>query len=963
MFLKSVEIFGFKSFADRTRIEFQDGISALLGPNGCGKSNVVDAIKWVVGEQSSKSLRAEKMEAVIFNGTATRKKLNVAEVILTISNENNLLPLDVAEVSVKRRLFRSGESEYYINETPAKLKDVRELFMDTGIGKSAYSVMEQGRISQILSNRPEERRYIFEEAAGITKFKARRIEAENKLKATTENMYQVENILNEVKKSHDNLKKQSEKTQKYRELNHRIFELELDKYLLRLKGLKEGKFQKEGQLKELRESLLKVQQEIATLTSYIDDQMGAVNTMQSQIQQAHSSIFAINVKKQNIDEQIALYKEQITNIDQQIATKVAKEEALSARRQALQEDISKFEDVLYEFEKLTKSAQEDIDVVSANINSSEERIADNEMEIADMNKNARDAENTKEQLALEIRELSGDIVAQLDESLQKSSYSASVKQKTQEELLHHISVLKVQLNGALQILVDAEVSKLDSSEGLKKLAVKSKEGFESAISELKMLEAKANGLIQLIPSFIDDFIAPEGIITRKHQIENQIQSLIKKIESCRDRVDDLVDENSTLNGRIKEYREKLSGLKENQIKVEKQRLLIESQLDQAAREASEKKREIDEVFKEIEIDRQQQNQFNMRIEDAHSTKNTLIQEENLLNKELKNLQQEIAKNTSEKNSKEKSLNKLHQEEIKTKEDINKIELGLVGVNSDIDNCYSYFRDRHARDLKEFEERMYEINTPLDKINDYLSKTRENLKNLGSVNMMAPEEYQEVKERYDFLNNQLEDLKRAKEDLNQITQQITTESTELFIRTFKQISKNFHQMFRRLFGMAGRGELQLTDPNDVLNSGVDILAQPPGKNLENIALLSGGEKSMTAVALLLATYQVRPAPFCILDEIDAALDEANIGRFVNVLVEFAQKSQFIVITHNKKTVTGAKSLLGVTMQESGVSTVISVRLASGENQDEADESSEEFFKELDEKNSEQDKLVNEDKKEG
>lgn len=948
MFLKSVEIFGFKSFADRTRIEFQDGISALLGPNGCGKSNVVDAIKWVVGEQSSKSLRAEKMEAVIFNGTATRKKLNVAEVILTISNENNLLPLDVAEVSVKRRLYRSGESEYFINETPAKLKDVRELFMDTGIGKSAYSVMEQGRISQILSNRPEERRYIFEEAAGITKFKARRVEAENKLKATSENMYQVENILNEVKKSHDNLKKQSEKTQKYRELNHRIFELELDKYLLRLKNLKENKFQKEGQLKELQERQSAISAEIQELTSYIDDQMGAVNTMQGKIQQAHSSIFAINVKKQNIDEQINLFKEQITNIDQQIATKVAKEQALSIRRETLNEDISKFEDVLYEFEKITKAAQDDIDSVSNNISSSEERIHDNEMEIGDMNKNARDAESTKEQLALEIRELSGDIVAQLDDSLQKSGYSAALKRKTQDELLHHIALLQLHLKGSLQILVDAESNQIINNDSLKQLATRSKEGFETAIEQLKQLEIKANGLIELIPSFIDEFIAPEGIITRKHQIENQIQILIKRIESCRDRVDDLVDENSSLNVRVKEYREKLSLLKENQVKVDKQRLLIESQLEQAQREVAEKKAEIDSIFAEIELERQQQNQYNLRIADAHSTKNTLIEQENLLNKELKSLEKEITKNTNEKNSKEKSLHKLHQDEIKNRDAINKLELNLVSVNSDIDNCYGYFRDRHARDLKEFEERMYEINTPIDMINEYLLKTRENLKNLGSVNMMAPEEYQEVKERYDFLNKQLQDLKTAKEDLGRITEQITTESTELFIRTFKQISKNFHQMFRRLFGMAGRGELQLTDPKDVLNSGVDILAQPPGKNLENIALLSGGEKSMTAVALLLATYQVRPAPFCILDEIDAALDEANIGRFVNVLVEFAQKSQFIVITHNKKTVTGAKSLLGVTMQESGVSTVISVRLANND-QEGADEDSKQFLQELELKN--------------
>ncbi|HPS44007.1 MAG TPA: AAA family ATPase, partial [Treponemataceae bacterium] len=236
MFLKNLEIFGFKSFADRTRIEFADGITALLGPNGCGKSNVVDAVKWVLGEQASKAMRADKMEDVIFNGTESRKALNVAEVTLTIANENGLLNLDMSEIAIKRRLYRSGESEYYINNAPVKLKDIRELFWDTGVGKAAYSVMEQGKIDQILSSKPEERRYIFEEAAGITRFKVRGAEAERKLEKTEENMRQIEGILGEVKRSYDTLKIQADKTTKYRSLRDSIFENELDIQLLRLKG-------------------------------------------------------------------------------------------------------------------------------------------------------------------------------------------------------------------------------------------------------------------------------------------------------------------------------------------------------------------------------------------------------------------------------------------------------------------------------------------------------------------------------------------------------------------------------------------------------------------------------------------------------------------------------------------------------------------------------------------------------
>ena len=250
MFLKSVEIFGFKSFADRSKIEFTEGISALLGPNGCGKSNIVDSIKWVLGEQATRMLRAERMEDIIFNGTENRKPLNVAEVTLTLSNDEGVLPIDISEISIKRRLHRSGESEYFINNTPARLKEIRELFFDTGIGKTSYSIMEQGKIDEILSSKPEERRYIFEEAAGITKFKQKAAEADRKLQKTEDNMRQVEGILGEVKRSYDNLKKQSEKTGDFRKYREEIFNLELDIHLLKLKDFLEVQNVKETKLKE-----------------------------------------------------------------------------------------------------------------------------------------------------------------------------------------------------------------------------------------------------------------------------------------------------------------------------------------------------------------------------------------------------------------------------------------------------------------------------------------------------------------------------------------------------------------------------------------------------------------------------------------------------------------------------------------------------------------------------------------
>ena len=309
MVLRSVELFGFKSFADRSRMEFGEGVSALLGPNGCGKSNIVDAVKWVLGEQGTKSLRADRMEDVIFNGTDARKAVNVSEVTLILENADGVLPIDFQEVSVKRRLYRSGESEYFINGSPVKLKDVRELFYDTGIGKSAYSIMEQGKIDQILSNKPEERRHIFEEAAAITKYKVRGKEAERKLERTEDNMRQVENILGEVKRSYDTLQKQSQKTLRYRELKSERFEVERDLQLLRLKGFLDEKRKKEQRLAGKTEERDTLKKEIDGINESLEENLDKVNSMETELMEAQKQLYSVEVDKSNRDHQIGMFRE------------------------------------------------------------------------------------------------------------------------------------------------------------------------------------------------------------------------------------------------------------------------------------------------------------------------------------------------------------------------------------------------------------------------------------------------------------------------------------------------------------------------------------------------------------------------------------------------------------------------------------------------------------------------------
>ncbi len=928
MFLKSVEIFGFKSFAEKTKVEFTDGITALLGPNGCGKSNVVDAIKWVLGEHSSKSLRAEKMEDVIFNGTATRQKLNVAEVTLSISNETGLLGLEMPEIAVRRRLYRSGESEYFINGAPVRLKEVRELFMDTGIGKSAYSVMEQGRIAQVISNKPEERRYLFEEAAGITKYKAKRLEAERKLVNTADNMHQVENILAEVKKTHDNLKRQAEKAEKYKILLQKSTDQEIEIQLLKLKDLNENKFKKDKEIAELKTKHDNLTSTINELTDYLNEQMGTVNNMQGRMSETHRELHGIDVQKHGLDEQIRILNEQISDIDAQVAVKVQKEKSLVERQERLESDITQLNEVLGEFDTRLDGIKENIAGFQENIRSSEDKIQENNQDIADMGRRVREAESLKEDLASEIRELTGDILSLLDESLRDSGYSAIEKNDAISNIKQEIEQFKIKLKGSIQILVDGEVTAKEL-EATKKLLDRAKSGYEASLIDIDNLKASIEDFFELIPNFIDEFIAPEGIITRKRQIDDQIHQITRKIEDCKDRSEELSEENATLTSRIREYRSTMDELSQDQLTLEKQRTAFDSQLTNTIKERETQKFELEGLGAEIEIEREKQRHINNRISDTCHTKDTILLQEKKLKAELKSLEDEIKKNNSDLANKDKVLKKASADEHKVREQLEKHQMAMATISADIHNCYSNFRDRNSRDLSEFEDRMYEIRQPLEKIRESLAKTRQEMSSLSPVNLMAIEEYAEIKERYDMLNQQLEDLRVAKNDLNQIAEQIISESTDLFLKTFKQIQRNFNLMYRRLFG-GGGADLRLSSPEDILNSGIDIYAQPPGKKLENIALLSGGEKSMTAVALLFATYQVRPAPFCILDEIDAALDEANIGRFINVLVEFAGKSQFIVITHNKKTVTGAKTLLGVTMQESGISTVISVRLGTDED---------------------------------
>jgi chromosome segregation protein len=925
VFLKSLEIFGFKSFADRTLIEFSDGISALLGPNGCGKSNVVDAIKWVVGEQSAKSLRADSMEDIIFNGTETRKALSVAEVTVTISNEAGLLTaIDAPEVAIKRRLYRSGEAEYYINGKLAKLKEIRELFWDTGIGKSAYSVMEQGKIDQILSSKPEDRRYLFEEAAGITKHKVRSREAEQKLEKTEENMRQVAGILGEVKRSHDSLKTQADKTLKYRALREEVFAAELDLHLLRLRQFVQEKDRRDEELSSKTRDRDKVKGEIDAINLSLEENLDIVNGMEATLVEHQKTVYGLAVERVGKEKQRKLLAERVAEAKGKIEQAALKAKSLRGKLEALRDDEAEKEGELADLKARVKEIERNIADFEGNITASELRIRENEAGIAKAESEIGGLELSRADARVRLDAITEDIVAELDARLKESGYSAQERRAAEQAIESLISAILARLSGKAALLEDIGRIPDQRVDEARALLGKAREDLLATAAQAEELKTRYEAYKRTTPSFIDEFLSPEGIITQKRAIDREIASCDEGVEARRERIASLRAENKTLGEKVDEYRRTLEELRGNRIRMQTQGAAAEEALAMLRREIAGQEGYLKELENEVFLEEKRLGESQEELGGIDEEIADIEKRGRELTAELERLEREIALRNSDLSKRQEELKRKMERLGSLQSELERLHLGLAQTETEIRNVKENFAEQYSRDLMEFEVRMFEIRTPVSELREALSALKQRLKDLGSVNLMAPEEYAEVKERYDFLSGQLADLEAAKTDLKRITDEIRDESAALFLDTYNKIKKNFHNMFRRLFG-GGRGELRLVDPNHVLESGIEIYAQPPGKRLEAISLLSGGEKTLTAIALLFATYMVRPSPFCFLDEIDAALDEQNVLRFVNLLQEFGRMSQFVVITHNKKTVTGADALLGVTMEESGITKVIAVRL--------------------------------------
>lgn len=1186
MHFKKLELFGFKSFAEKTKLHFGPGVTVIVGPNGCGKSNLVDSIKWVLGEQSPKALRGSRMEDVIFNGTDQRPSLGMAEISLTLANPSRLLPIDYEEVTVTRQIFRSGQSLYFLNKTPCRLKDIVELFMGTGVGTNAYSLLEQGQIDLILSSRPEDRRFIFEEAAGITKYKAKKKEALNKLEQTETNLVRLSDIIAEVQRQINSIERQAKKAQRYKEefetlkdLETKVAKIEYEKIKDQLTSAREGGRGLAEKERSLRSEIAGLQSQIGLFRQELEtielesaakqredaDLAGSIDRSNHLISISEERIEELKLQRENLDREMEHTTRKISGLKEQL-------EQARQRMTSLSHEQKKDAELLDEKEKRLGEVSNQIKSSQMVISRSKDQIIPLASEVAkSKNEFARIATDLQTLLArrrrLELEKAKGR--KELEESskeVQRVSSELDLGKERLANLRSERDLIRSKMGSIFAALsslsqgllnrrnaINLKVSKRDLFLDLKRNYVGFKQGpksllmaREKGVPELKGVIGPICDLIRVRPGYetvveaamgdqlqtivVDsircaedaisylksndlgratflcqdsvrhagersrqspgasgfiggaiDFVEtdpkfrntisyllentwvvenlstalkanlkgcrlvtlegevvdPGGEVTGGSKIKGDGGSLIGrdlKIEKLAKEIDQLkVDlaqdeqKEKTMKAELEELKQKveeadgklhneelsLAGLKNELLSLE----ALNGKLGEEMGLLDLELEEVSEGIKELETN---QASWERRLKDAQS-KETEVQdlitssqdaivsfrtEKEELRVEIARIQTELVSFKENEESFQSSLERLQaslddevnllnskedqiraslrrEEELlgeirdlraqiqdlsktkvmvveailefqanrkKQKEKIDQEEAELRGRQNQLENLSNdlhlaqvnqtglSFKADAVRDRisQTYKLDLDGISTPtdevidLDKINGKIAEVRSRVERLGPVNLGAIEEHEELRERLEFLTNQQRDLETAKQDLHGAIRKISRTTRELFLDTFSKIQVAFREFIGLLFE-GGDGRLILTD-DEILECGIEIVIQPPGKRLQNISLLSGGEKALAACGLLFAIFKIKPSPFCVLDEVDGTLDEANIDRFVRVLKDFVKTSQFIIITHNKKTITMADVMYGVTMEESGISKLVGVKLTDREPQE-------------------------------
>jgi chromosome segregation protein len=969
LYFKKLELIGFKSFSDRTAIEFQPGVTAIVGPNGCGKSNISDAIRWSLGEQSAKSLRGSSMEDVIFNGSNLKEPLNLAEVSLTLSNESKILPIDYEEVTITRRLYRSGDSEYLINKNVVRLKDIHEMLMGTGIGTECYSIIEQGKMDVILNSKPEERREIFEEAAGITKFKAKKKEALRKLEQTEQNLTRINDIIAEVRRQIGSVERQAKKAEVYRREFEKLKQLELSVAAREFLIFEDRKKSREENLRALKDEEARCLELTRSFERTYEDKRAALEALDNSLRELQSEELAAASRIRANQDRSLLNRERIGELAARRENLLRQAEAARGRLSEFDSEMRRLDEDFAASQKeesegrafletaeaefaavdgAIREAQREEHAVRSELFDRASRRAHLQSEIAKLRAEGASLASGLRKLSREEESLVSE-VREFEESLAPSLFGDGGGQSALARFQAGLAELKSRIwaifGGLRQKGLEAPGADEDAAldreiRSFHEEAVKIHGQVveeQSRRSHMEASKRKVEEKLSLISTETQELLNEQNALAaREKEIEDSIalwdaeeKALNQRLTDSRGRAEARQGEKETALVRLAETRSRQSHFTARRQKTEKDRnWLLESRGGQEASIAASEKEAADCIARQAALEAE-----NTDLE--RESGGFSARRDELLGS-IEGVRRERAGVVAELSELEKERQERHRFLDEARQKLHAYDLESTEIKYEIDRLKERIFNAYQVDLVaeglaawtegaapegqgeaqayDLEESKREIQAQKDKLNK-----------MGPVNLVAIEEHDEMKERFEFLTKQHADLVQAKDDLHKAIQKINRTTRELFTDTFAKIQKHFTDYYRQLFG-GGSAELVLLDESDVLESGIEIVARPPGKKLQTISLLSGGEKALTAIALLFSLFKVKPSPFCVLDEIDAPLDESNVDRFCRVLKDFIAESQFILITHNKRTMNLADAMYGVTMAETGVSKVVSVRFS-------------------------------------
>lgn len=964
MFLKRIEMQGFKSFADRVVINFENSITGVVGPNGCGKSNITDAIRWVLGEQSVKNLRGSTMEDVIFNGSADRLKVNLAEVTLVFDNTNRALNSELDEIEVTRRLYRNKEAEYLINRNKVRLKDVVDLILDTGLGKDSLSMISQGNITQFAESKPIERRGIFEEAAGVAKYKKRKLESLAKLERTKENIDRIQDIVNELEKQVSPLKRQARKAEIYREKKQRLEQIETSVLV--------------NEIDHINENIDELNKELFNMESSSTMQQTTINVHEVQNQQSRKDM-------NNLEREINSNQDKILKVINEIQIlETRKIELDEKRKYAIEigdskQKISELQQLLEEAkleyddrQSRYEAFQTEIELLSNKLHQVAFDITDTNQSFEENNSILRRLQNRKDVLENIIKEpfnnQSG-VKAIVDN---KSSLNGVLGVVGQVLKPHdgYEEAISVAIGGALYNIVTNDESSARNAINFLKRNQSGRATFlpltvlnpRYISKEHQIICDNNKGYLGVASEFIDnesqfdlvkESLLQNVVVVDNLENGNYLASLVKYNYKIVTLEGDVIHRGGSMTGgklknntslitvekELNDVKKRiesqnatvtltLNKLQETQkIKYTIESSLTENRIAMAHLEpvVEAKRAKYERLKNDLEQLDPNQNETTVSIaDDVVINLNTSYSLRDELTMSIRSMRENRTKLHSEVERREAHIRQLRKNYEETNSKMNEIKIHLAKMETNLINFLERLANEYQMTYDYAKSKV--VDEPLENAREEVIKLRHEIDNLGNINMNAPEEYTEVNTRYEFMLSQVNELIESRDKLLNAIDEMDTTMTKKFSEMFTLINKEFNDIFRSLFG-GGKASLVLEDSNDILNTGIDIDVQPPGKSITNIRLLSGGEKSLIAICVLFAILKVKAVPLVIFDEVEAALDQGNVERFAKYLNQFTENTQFIVVTHRPGTMSECNVLYGVTMQKQGVSQMLKVELTT------------------------------------